>query len=71
MPDVGVKLDRWVGPVDVILLDGFPGGYDSAAYMMAPANSGLVNGELAVNLGIVGKFGMRGAAGIEIRPDAC
>jgi hypothetical protein len=72
MSCVRFKLGRGVGTVDVILLDGLPGGYDLARYQMAPANGGLVDGKLAVDWWIVGKFGMGGgAAGIEVRWDAC
>jgi hypothetical protein len=60
MPCVRFKLGRGVGTVDVILLDGLPGGYDLASYQMAPADGGLVDGKLAVDWWIVGKFGMGG-----------
>jgi hypothetical protein len=33
-----------------------------AAYQMTPSDGGLGDGELAVHLGIVSKFGMRGNA---------
>jgi hypothetical protein len=60
MPCVRFKLGRGVGTVDVILLDGLPGGYDLAGYQMAPADGGLVDGKLAVDWWIVSKFGMGG-----------
>jgi hypothetical protein len=71
MSCIRFKLGRGVDTVDVILLDGLPGGYDSAAYQMAPADGGLVDGKLAVDWWIVGKFRLWGAAKVEVQPDAC
>ncbi len=53
------------------MLDGIPGRDDAAGYQMAPADGGLIDGKLVINLGIVGKFEMRRTAGVEVRPDAC